>query len=146
MLRVGDAPARVEYRDGTLRLKDAAVSPFPGGPPTILEPTDNPLVFMVRNGRYAGEPLTFGLAEDGSVTGFRAAGFSFVHLLEAAPPTTVQPLDGVHEPDDDDLWASIQGLDGTELQTTADGATFKIQRGPGDGVLVIPESTGAGVW
>ena len=82
MLRVGDLPSRVEYRDGTLRLKDAGVSPFPGAPPTVLEPTDNPLVFMVRGGRYAGEPLTFSLAEDGAVTGFRAAGFTFVHLLD----------------------------------------------------------------
>ena len=91
MLHVGDLPSRVEYRDGTLRLKDAGVLPFPGGPPTILEPTDNPLVFMVRNGRYAGEPLTFSLAEDGAVTGFRAAGFSFVHLLEVRSPLSYRP-------------------------------------------------------
>jgi len=141
MLRVGDLPARVEYRDGTLRLKDAAVSPFPGGLPTILEPTDNPLVFMVRNGRYAGEPLTFGVAEDGSVAGFRAAGFSFVHLLEAAPPTASHP-DLVHEAIDDELWASIQSLDGMELHTAADGAAFTIHRGSGDAIQVTPESTG----
>ena len=82
MLRVGDVPASIEYRGGKLRLKDGPASPFPGAPPTVLEPTDRPLVFMVRGGRYAGEPLTFILAEDDTVTGFKAAGFTFVHLLD----------------------------------------------------------------
>lgn len=141
MLRVGDLPSRIEYRDGTLRLKDAGVSPFPGGPPTILEPTEQSLIFMVRNGRYAGEPLTFSLADDGSVTGFRTAGFSFVHLLEASPPTP-EHAERVPERIDDDLWTSIQGLDGMQLRTPADGASFTIDRGSGDAIHVTPESTG----
>jgi D-alanyl-D-alanine carboxypeptidase len=82
MLRVGDVPTRIEYRGGMLHLKDGPASPFPGAPPTVLEPTGEPLVFMVRGGRYAGEPLTFSLADDGSVTGFTAAGFTFVHLTD----------------------------------------------------------------
>ena len=141
MLRVGDAPTRIEYRGGLLHLKDGPSSPFPGAPPVVLEPTDQPLVFMVRNGRYAGEPLTFGLDDDGSVTGFTAAGFTFVHLLEASPPTA-QQLERAHESVDDDLWASIQSLDGADLRTAADGAAFTVYRGSGDGILVIPESTG----
>jgi hypothetical protein len=83
MLRVGDAPTRIEYRNGILHLKDGPASPFRGSPPTVLEPTDDPLVFMVRHGRYAGEPLTFSVADDGAITGFTAAGFTFVHLLES---------------------------------------------------------------
>ena len=82
MLRVGDAPARIEYRNGLLHLKHEPPSPFRGAPPTTLEPTADPLTFMVRGGRYAGEPLTFALADDGTVTGFSAAGFTFVHLLD----------------------------------------------------------------
>jgi D-alanyl-D-alanine carboxypeptidase len=82
MLRVGDVPARIEFRGGMLHLKDGPASPFPGAPPTALEPTDRPLVFMVRGGRYAGEPLTFSIADDGAVTGFRAAGFTYTHLSD----------------------------------------------------------------
>ena len=65
-----------------MQLKDGPASPFPGAPPIVLEPTGDPLVFMVRGGRYAGEPLTFSLADDGTVAGFKAAGFNFVHLLD----------------------------------------------------------------
>lgn len=141
MLHVGDVPARIEYRGGQLQLRDGPASPFPGAPPVLLEPTDQPLVFMVRNGRYAGEPLTFSLADDGSVTGFAAAGFTFVRLLEASPPAPRQS-DLAHESVDDDVWATIQSLDGLELHTSADGASFTIQRGTGDAILVTPESTG----
>jgi len=84
MLRVGDTATRVEYRNGTLTLKDAPSGPFPGAPPITLDPTDEPTVFMVRGGRYSGEPLTFSLSDDGAVTGFKAAGFTFVRLGEGA--------------------------------------------------------------
>jgi D-alanyl-D-alanine carboxypeptidase len=84
MLRVGDTATRVEYRNGTLTLKDAPSGPFPGAPPITLDPTDEPTVFMVRGGRYSGEPLTFSLSDDGAVTGFKAAGFTFVRLGERA--------------------------------------------------------------
>ena len=82
MLRVGDVPCRIEFRGVQLQLKDGPASPLPGAPPIVLEPTDQPLIFMVRGGRYAGEPLTFSLADDGTVAGFKAAGFNFVHLLD----------------------------------------------------------------
>jgi hypothetical protein len=84
MLRVGDTSTRVEYRGGKLHLRDAPAAPFPGAPPVTLDPTDDPVVFMVRGGRYAGEPLTFGLDADGAVTGFKASGFTFVRLGERA--------------------------------------------------------------
>jgi hypothetical protein len=83
MLRVGDVPTRIEFRGGKLHLKDGPASPFPGAPPTVLEPTGEPLVFMVRGGRYAGEPLTFSISDDGVVTGFEASGFTFVRFVEA---------------------------------------------------------------
>jgi hypothetical protein len=84
MLRVGDTSTRVEYRNGTLTLKDSVTGPFPGGPPVTLEPTGEPTVFMVRGGRYSGELLTFRLSADGLVTGFEASGFHFVRLGERA--------------------------------------------------------------
>ena len=65
MLRVGDTSMRIEYRGGTLHLKD---TPATTTQPVTLEPTDQPTVFTVRGGRYAGEPLTFSLADDGTVT------------------------------------------------------------------------------
>jgi CubicO group peptidase (beta-lactamase class C family) len=82
MVHLADIVARVESRGGKLHLKDGPASPFPGAPPTVLEPTDQPLVFMVRGGRYAGEPLTFSIGDDGTVRGFRAAGFTYTHLLD----------------------------------------------------------------
>jgi D-alanyl-D-alanine carboxypeptidase len=80
MRHVGDASFRIEYRAGSLRLDDGGASPFPGAPPTTLEPTAEPTVFLVRGGRYAGEPLTFSVADDRAVTGFRVSGFDFIHL------------------------------------------------------------------
>ncbi|MCC6173995.1 MAG: beta-lactamase family protein [Chloroflexi bacterium] len=75
--------ARVECRGGNLLLKDAPGSPFPGGPPTRLEPTADPLAFVVRGGRYSGEMLTFSVADDGHVIDFRAAGFAYRRLSDA---------------------------------------------------------------
>jgi len=80
MRHVGDATFRIEYRSGSLRLDDGGASPFPGAPPTTLEPTAEPTVFVVRGGRYAGETLTFRVADNGRVMGFRASGFDFIHL------------------------------------------------------------------
>lgn len=82
MLRVGDTSTRVEYRHGKLHLKDSVGGPFGSAPLFALDPTDEPLVFMVRGGRYSGEPLTFSLNEAGAVMGFKASGFSFVRLAE----------------------------------------------------------------
>jgi D-alanyl-D-alanine carboxypeptidase len=76
------AEQRIECRRGSLLL----VTPQPSvpGPERIsLEPTDEPHVFMVRGGRYAGEPLTFRQAEDGTVSGFVSAGFAYRKQVEA---------------------------------------------------------------
>jgi hypothetical protein len=86
MLRVGDSSTRIEYRNGTLVLKDAAAGPFPGGAPITLDPTAEPLVFTVRGGRYSGEALAFTLDNAGLVTGFTASGFHFVRLGERTTP------------------------------------------------------------
>ena len=74
--------ARVEYRGGRLVLIGASANPAPGSPPCPLDPTDAPNVFLVRAGRYAGEPLVFSQADDGRVTGFSAAGFAYTRLAE----------------------------------------------------------------
>jgi CubicO group peptidase (beta-lactamase class C family) len=83
MARLADL-SHVEYRGGKLILAGAPHSPFSGEPPAVLEPTDDQRAFMVRGGRYAGELLTFTLADDGRVTGFRAAGFRFDRLSESS--------------------------------------------------------------
>ena len=81
MRNVGDIGFRIEYRGGKLLLKEGA-SMFPGAPPITLEPTAEPLVFMVRGGRYSGEPLTFLLTDDGRVEYFTTSGFSFFRLTD----------------------------------------------------------------
>ncbi|MGE3914025.1 MAG: serine hydrolase domain-containing protein, partial [Chloroflexota bacterium] len=81
MRHVGDVGFRIEYRGGKLLLKEGA-SMFPGAPPITLEPTGEPTVFMVRGGRYSGEPLTFSTTDNGSVVGFRASGFAFFRLTD----------------------------------------------------------------
>ena len=84
LTELGDQPARLEYRDGRLQLKDASSSPFPVAPLVTLDPTDDPAAFMVRGGRYSGELLRFSFASSGLVTGFMASGFSFIRLVDAA--------------------------------------------------------------
>jgi hypothetical protein len=59
------------------------VGSAPPLPPVPLEPSAQPDVFQVTQGRYAGEPLTFRLAADGSVTGFSASGFGYRRLVVA---------------------------------------------------------------
>ncbi|MDP8924414.1 MAG: beta-lactamase family protein [Chloroflexota bacterium] len=76
--------ARVEYRGGRLVLVGGSANPAPGSPPCPLEPTDVPNTFLVHGGRYAGERLTFGQADDGRVTGFSAAGFAYTRLADPA--------------------------------------------------------------
>ena len=80
---MGGQPLRVEYRDAGLRLVMPAAGSAPPPPPMLLEPAEQPHVFTVKNLRYAGEPLTFRLAPDGSVTGFSASGFVYKRLVEA---------------------------------------------------------------
>jgi D-alanyl-D-alanine carboxypeptidase len=81
MRNVGDVGFRIEYRGGQLIMKEGA-SMFPGGPTITLEPTDTPTVFMVRGGRYSGEPLTFTLTDDGRVESYTTSGFSFFRLAD----------------------------------------------------------------
>jgi hypothetical protein len=76
------AEQRVECRRGSLLLVTSQPS-LPGPERIPLEPTDEPHVFMVRGGRYAGEPLTFRLADNGAVTGFVSAGFAYRKQVEA---------------------------------------------------------------
>ena len=81
MRNVGDVGFRIEYRGGQLLLKEGA-SMFPGAAPITLEPTTEPLVFMVRGGRYSGEPLTFTLTDDSRVEYYTTSGFSFFRLTD----------------------------------------------------------------
>jgi CubicO group peptidase (beta-lactamase class C family) len=80
---IGGQPLHVEYRDGGLRLVMPLAGSAPPPPPMLLEPADQPHVFTVKNQRYAGEPLTFRLADDGTVTGFSSSGFVYKRLVEA---------------------------------------------------------------
>jgi D-alanyl-D-alanine carboxypeptidase len=91
---LGGPPIQVEYRNGELLLISPPAASGPALPPTRLAPTEEPHIFTVLNNRYAGEPLTFRVAADGTVTGFVASGFASTRLLEAtalgtapAPPS-----------------------------------------------------------
>ena len=79
--------ARVEFRNGRLVLIGGSANPAPGTPPCPLDPTDSPNVFLVRAGRYAGEPQIFSHSDDGRVSGFSAAGFAYTRL---SSPTDVE--------------------------------------------------------
>jgi CubicO group peptidase (beta-lactamase class C family) len=71
----------IECRDGRLLL---VIPTLPGGrtlPPAELEPTGEPLVFIVRGGRYSGESLTFRQSDDGTVTGFVSSEFVYKRLI-----------------------------------------------------------------
>jgi D-alanyl-D-alanine carboxypeptidase len=70
---LGD-PIHVECRAGVLLLTTPS---FPSLPPARLEPTDQAHIFLVRDGRLAGERLAFRYALDGTVIGFTAGGFAF---------------------------------------------------------------------
>lgn len=80
----GGIPLQVECRQGALVVTLPAPPAMPAPPPTHLEATDRPHVFLAKDGRWAGEPVTFRLAEDGTVAGFDATGFPFRKLVEAA--------------------------------------------------------------
>ena len=70
---LGDS-VHIECRAGALLLTTPS---FPLLPPARLDPTDHSHVFRVRDGRLAGERLTFRYAADGIVTGFTSGGFAF---------------------------------------------------------------------
>ena len=71
-------PARVEWRDGGLALIRSWED---DGAAAALEPTDDPLTFVVRGGRAAGEPLTFRRGSHGRITGFTISGWPLVRLV-----------------------------------------------------------------
>ena len=73
---------RVEWRDGALWL----VSQEPDEPDHPLEATDDPLVFTMRVGRPAGEPLVFLRGPSGHVDGANAGGNPFVRLRLPGDP------------------------------------------------------------
>lgn len=71
-------PARVEWRDGGLALVRSWED---GGTAAALEPTGDPLAFVVRGGRAAGEPLVFRRGSHGRIAGFTIAGWPLVRLV-----------------------------------------------------------------
>jgi hypothetical protein len=79
----GGPPVQVEHRNGVLQLAVPAPPNAPAPPPTRLSPGETPHVFIAQTGRYAGEPVTFRLGDDGRVTGLDAAGFPLKRLVEA---------------------------------------------------------------
>jgi hypothetical protein len=81
---LGGSPVHIECRAGVLILTAPPTPAVPTPQPTHLEPTDQPHVFVAKEGRLAGEPLTFRLAADGAVTGFTVSGFPYRRLVAAA--------------------------------------------------------------
>ncbi len=75
--------AHIECHDGQLMITIPSAPGMPPVPPTLLEATSEEQVFLCRNGRYAGEDLTFRMAADGAVTGFAVSGFPFRKLILA---------------------------------------------------------------
>ncbi|MBI3942873.1 MAG: beta-lactamase family protein [Chloroflexi bacterium] len=71
----------IEYHAGALALVTPA-TPAAAAMISRLRPTDQPLVFMVENGRYAGEPLTFRQTASGKIKGFTSSGFAYRKLAE----------------------------------------------------------------
>jgi CubicO group peptidase (beta-lactamase class C family) len=76
----------VECRAGALRLAEPAPTLTSLHAPARLDPTDEPHVFRVTEGRANGELLTFDVADDGAVRGFTLAGFRY-HRGTESPGT-----------------------------------------------------------
>jgi CubicO group peptidase (beta-lactamase class C family) len=74
---------RVEWRDGSLVLvwseEEESMQT------QILEPTDDPLRFVVRGGREAGEACVFRPSSDGAIVGLTVRGWPLARLLPANP-------------------------------------------------------------
>jgi hypothetical protein len=75
--------ARVEWRDGRLAMLWGSSPASPGGSTRVLEPTEDPLRFVVRGGREAGEPCVFRRGDDGSVVGLTIRGWPLARLVAA---------------------------------------------------------------
>jgi hypothetical protein len=74
------AHARIEWRAGVLAL----VWPVDAGEePQVLEPTDDPLRFVVRGGRETGEACVFRRGADGAISGLTLRGWPLARLLAA---------------------------------------------------------------
>jgi CubicO group peptidase (beta-lactamase class C family) len=74
-------PVQVEWRDGGLAIVRSWED---GGAAAALEPTDDPLAFVVRGGRAAGELLRFRRGSHGRISGFTIGGWPFVRLVAEA--------------------------------------------------------------
>lgn len=72
---------QIECRNGKLRLETYPAGQRTLHAPSALEPTAEPHVFHVAQGRGAGELLTFHLGADGAATGFTLAGFPYARLV-----------------------------------------------------------------
>ncbi|MEX0991761.1 MAG: serine hydrolase domain-containing protein [Actinomycetota bacterium] len=75
------APARVEWLRGRLVL--SSFDERHGEQLSVLEPTDDPLVFVVHGGRGNGEPCTFRRGPTGHITGLAIGGWPLVKLVSA---------------------------------------------------------------
>ena len=74
---------QVEFRRGGLVIAEPRISGLLPISPTHLTTTREPHVFEAQDGRYAGEPVTFLLALDGTVKGFcLTGGFIFRKLVQ----------------------------------------------------------------
>ncbi len=75
------APARVEWLRGRLVL--SSFDERHGEQFSVLEPTDDPVVFVVHGGRGNGEPCIFRRGPTGNITGLAIGGWPLVKLVSA---------------------------------------------------------------
>jgi D-alanyl-D-alanine carboxypeptidase len=76
---------RIEWRDGHLVMTDTSLVPkiHP------LEPTADPLVFTILEGRPGGEPLVFSRGADGRIDRCNAHGYPAMRVGLLRPPTWI---------------------------------------------------------
>ena len=77
------APAAVEWVGGRLTIAWIGTGPRGDHHPRILEPTDDPLRFIVRGGRETGEDCRFSRLGDGRIAGLTIGGWPLVRLITA---------------------------------------------------------------
>ncbi|MEX2274278.1 MAG: serine hydrolase domain-containing protein [Actinomycetota bacterium] len=70
-------PARVQWREGQLEIVWSPSDVH------ALDPTDDPLTFVIRDGSEAGEPCAFRRGTDGEIVGLRIARWQLVRLVAA---------------------------------------------------------------
>lgn len=80
--------ARVEWRDGRLAFVWAAAADETA---QTLEPTPEPLRFVVRGGRETGEPCVFRRGGDGAIVGLTIRGWPLARLVPAGERRTAPP-------------------------------------------------------